>query len=500
MPGEANPLTYAGPGGARSAAARESGYRFTRMSRRWSSAARAKTGRSGCHSYRMVRHRRRLPVPRNPSGPPPLIVALLAIELLVVAVLLKSGVGAGDLLKSAGPAITLTIAFLNPTVQELGRRKPKLTVRASEAGSRGVVAAPALRPWPIDAERIVSNELADARQTLEVRPAVLDTFAALTDPFGVRPSAAEHERAKKAFHEKLAEYETDLRTWLADYEQASRARADTFQLTLRLESAQSGAHADAITVVLDPPEGAEVVDDLPEVAPPPDQPSYQPPLPRRVSEIGRVADYRSLISVPGLIGSAPPVFRPPESWAAVDNGRRLEAAIGDVQAGRSLALGDALLIRVARPGRHEVGWTIFSKSLRRAASGTLVLDLPADPDRPAIGRLHGILTFPDVPIVDDEFDDEDGGEDEDDTFGPKHVARRKARSTDPPGPPCRSETADHTGDDGDGSEPSDGDVDSVIRRLNEAAAWWEWRALGLDPAHDGPDRVEVRQAERVDAD
>jgi hypothetical protein len=423
------------------------------------------------------------------------IIALLVIELIVVAVLLKSGVAAGDLLKSAGPAITLTIAFLNPTVQELGRRKPKLTVQATEADRRGVVAAPALRPWPSDAERIVSNELADSRQTLEARPAALHTFGALTDPFAARPSAAEHERAKKAFHEQLAGYETNLRTWLADYQQAARERADTFQLTLRLESAESGAHAAAITVVLDLPDGAEAVDELPEVAPPPDRPTYQPPRPRRVSEIGRLGDYRPLISARSPVGAASPVFfRLPETWTPIDDGGRLEAAIGDVQAGRSLALGDALLIRVVGPGRHEVGWTVFSKSLRRATTGTLVLDLPSDPDRPAFGRVHGILTFPDVPIVDDELDDDDAGEDEDeeDMFGDKHVARREVRSADPPGPPSSPEAADDAGDDGDGGEQIDSSVNSVMRRLNEAAAWWEWRAFGLDPAHDGPDRVEVR--------
>lgn len=320
-----------------------------------------------------------------------MVVTLLVIELIIVAVLLTSGVSAGDLLKSAGPAITLTIAFLSPTVQELGRRKPKLTVRAAEANRRGVVAATALRPWPNDAERIVSNELADARQTLEARPGILDTSAALANPFAVQPSAAKHERAKKAFQEQLTGYEIDLRTWRADYQQASRVRADTFQLTLRLESAESGAHADAVTVVVDLPDGAEVVDELPEVAPPPDRPTYQPPRPRGLVEVGSLGDYGSLIFARSPMGVSPPVFfRRPETWTVVDDGRRVEAAIGDVQAGRSLALGEALLIRVARSGRHEVGWTVFSKSLRRPTTGRLVLDLPADPDRPAFGRLQGI--------------------------------------------------------------------------------------------------------------
>jgi hypothetical protein len=173
----------------------------------------------------VVRHRRRLLDRRSPSGPPPAVVALFVIELIVVVVLLTAGVAAGDLLKSAGPAIALMLAFLNPTVQELGRRKPKLTVQASEADRRGVVAAPALRPWPIDAERIVKNELAEARQTVDVGHTVLDTFTALADPFAVRPSAADHEPAKKAFDEQWPTTRpTCARGWSTTRRHASRAR------------------------------------------------------------------------------------------------------------------------------------------------------------------------------------------------------------------------------------------------------------------------------------
>jgi hypothetical protein len=434
------------------------------------------------------------------------VVALLVIELVVVVLLLILGVRVGELLTSAGPVIALTLALLNPTVQELGRRKPKLTVRATEADRSGFVAAPALRPWPIDVERIVSNEVAEARQTLDVPRSALSALVlrGIGDPLAVPPSAADHERAKQTFKEKLATYEADLRSWLADYQQASRVRADTFQLTLHLVSAESGAHGDAITVVLDLPGGAEVVDDLPEVAPPPDRPNYQPPLPQRRGEFGSIVDYRTLFSGADLVGSAPPVARRPKTWIAVDQGRRLEAAVGDVQAGRSVALGDPLLIRVVRPGRHELGWTIFSKSLRRAATGTLMLDLPDDPDgpdRPAFGRLDGILAFPDVPIVDDEFDDEDEGEDEEYAFGRKRVARREVRSADPPGAPSRVQTTDAAeAEHGDGGEQSDGDAHPLIRHIREISAWRDWQALGLDPAHDGPERVEVRPAEQIDTD
>ena len=199
---------------------------------------------------------------------------------------------------SAAPVITVTLALLNPTVQELGRRKPKLTINAAEADGDGVVAAPALRPWPIDIERIASNELADAKQTLEVRSDIGGSLAALSDPFASRPTAADHERAQQEFREQLADYEADLRTWLERYGQASRERADSFELTLRLDNAASGAHADAITVVLDLPQGAERIDELPEIEPPPDRPTYQPPRPRRSGAFGRFDDYRGVVAVP----------------------------------------------------------------------------------------------------------------------------------------------------------------------------------------------------------
>lgn len=434
---------------------------------------------------------RRLADLRGPSGPPPAVVVLLVIEVIVVAILLASGVQVADLLKSAGPVVALTLALLNPTVQELGRRRPRLTVEASEVDRHGVVVAPALRPWPIDVERIVSNELADAHQTVEALSAISDTFAAFSDPLAARPSAADHERAKQAFQDELVAYEAELRIWLEHYQEASRERADSFTLTLRLDNAGSGAHADSITVVLDLPDVARLVDELPEIEPPPDRPTYEPPRPRLRSSLAGFDHYGALVQSPSAIfprSIAPPVK--PETWTLHDDDRRLEAAIGDVQAGRSLRLGDPLLIRVAGSGRHELTWLVYSKSLRRPATGTLILDVPVDSDRPAFGRLHGILTFPDVPIVDEHLEDED--RDEEDACGDQRVARREVRTTDPPGPPASTVTDDDRDDE-------DEDGRSLIRRLDEASKWWESRALGLDPAHDGPDRSEVRRVERADS-
>src|SRR3954454_22232647 len=122
------------------------------------------------------------------SSPPPAVLTLLAFEAMAVIALLALGVSWVALLASAAPAITLTLALLNPTVQELGRRQPKLSVTTQD-GDR--MLAPTARPWPIDAERIVANEVAEAYETAKSRHTSLETFMRLQEPFALRPSEAD---------------------------------------------------------------------------------------------------------------------------------------------------------------------------------------------------------------------------------------------------------------------------------------------------------------------
>jgi len=142
----------------------------------------------------------------------------------------------------------------------------------------------------------------------------------------------------------------------------------------------------------------------------------------------------------------------------------LETAAGQVHAGRSIDVGESLLVLADRAGRHEIRWTAYTKSARKATHGTITLVVPRNSDRPAFGRMHGIVSFPDVPIVVDD------GE-----------VVHAVRVADPPlSPP----TGDGTGD--------------VFDELRRAHAYWEWDAFGLDPVSDGPGRsVVVRSAERV---
>jgi hypothetical protein len=211
------------------------------------------------------------------SGPPPAVVALLIVELIVTIVLFVHGVSPTELLKSAGPVITLTVLLLSPTIQELGRRQPKLSVEAEQASGDGLVKVPGLRPWPIDADRVVANELADAHEMLSVMGRATNMWLNLGDPFAVRPSEADHARAREAFEVQLQHFEARLRGWLAEYSTAAKARSQIFDLTLRLTNKRGGAHADSVTIVLDLPATLTVAEDRPEVQVPPERPCYQPP-------------------------------------------------------------------------------------------------------------------------------------------------------------------------------------------------------------------------------
>jgi hypothetical protein len=147
---------------------------------------------------------------------------------------------------------------------ELARRKPRLTV-TTQTGERLVARS---RPWPIDAERILANELADARETAKRRHHALDnlTFGVA---FGGPPSETEHDRAQVAFEKDVVDYDEKLSTWLTDYSKAAREYSDTFEIIVRLENGVSGAYADTVTVVLELPSGVTAIDRLPEVPAPP---------------------------------------------------------------------------------------------------------------------------------------------------------------------------------------------------------------------------------------
>ena len=379
----------------------------------------------------------------------------------MTGVLLVLGVPWPSLLTSAGPVIALTLALLNPTVQELGRRQPKLSVTTSSGHSR--VIASLARPWPVDVARVVANEIADAVETAKRRDSSLDNFFTLGEPFAIRPSEADHEQAREKFKTKVEDFGDALRSWLAEYIEAARARADTFEVQIAVRNAPSGAHAEAVTVLLELPETVSVVEGRPTVAGPPERPIYQPPRPRSLASdvgLGPRPLFDFSVSQPTEI---PLSFRN-QGWQGIESNERLEASAGDIHPDRQVSVGEPLFLRAAGPGQHVVGWTAYTKSARKSGTGTIILEVPTDSARPAFGRLHGITSYPDVPLV-----DEDG------------EVIHPVRDCDPP-------TRPEPGEEGD----------SPFARLREANALARWRLLGLDPADDGPERVDVRKARPAD--
>jgi hypothetical protein len=407
----------------------------------------------------------RKPSFRSP-GPPPVVVGLLAVELVAVVAFLVLGTSLSDVLKSAGLPIALTLAFLTPTVQELGRRQAKLSVVAEEANSDSLVAAPALAAWPINVDRIVANELAAAREPLSWPRSATNVLQFIGDPFAVKPTDADYDRAHDAFERQLPDFETSLRDWLTEYSTAANECSHAFDLTLRMTNARNGAHAEEVTIVLDLPATLSLGDDRPDVLLPPERPSYEPPRPRSLQTSWLHEPLLRERLVPLIIPtlpSIPPSPLPKSAWRITDGRRRLEAAVGGVHSGRSVDVGEPLLLLADCAGQHEVHWTAYTKSARRAVEGTITLVVPpSQPDRPSFGRLHGVVSYPDVPIVDHD------GE-----------AVHPLRVVDPPlQPPVAEASSD------------------VLSALEQMGALREWNALGLDPAADGPDCSVVVRAVR----
>lgn len=328
-----------------------------------------------------------------------------------------------------------------------------------------------LRPWPVDVDRIVANEIADAEQTVALYTPALDIFWSSQGPLGSRPTKADHERARQEFRDRLPDYAERLRAWLEEYTAAARARADTFDLTLELENARDGGHAEAVHVVVELPPTVKVVEERATMPLPPEPPRYQPPRPRAPFDSSRAFARVSPIDVSSLAWTPNSVLNPTSEWRERDNGRVLEVSAGDVHASRSVALGDSLLVRADGAGKHELRWTVYTNSARQPTIGTLTLIVSPDAARPAFGRLRGITSYPDVPLRDDE------GE-----------IVHDVRTADPPRRPEPQDERDEA------TSPKD-----VVWRLRDRRAEMEWHALGLDPANDGPlDKTTPDDVRRVD--
>jgi hypothetical protein len=238
-----------------------------------------------------------------------------------------------------------------------------------------LVAAPALTAWPIDVDRIVANEMAAAREPLSWPRSATNVLQFIGDPFAVKPTDADYARARDTFEQQLPGFETSLRDWLGEYSTAAKEWSHTFDLTLRVTNARNGAHAEAVTIVLDLPEAISLVEDRPDVLLPPDRPCYEPPRPRSLQTAW---PHEPLLRGP-LVPLAmptlpfiPPSPLPKSAWRTTADRRRLEAAVGGVHCGRSVDVGEPLLLLADQAGQHEIHWTAYTKSARRAVTTCLV--------------------------------------------------------------------------------------------------------------------------------
>ncbi|HWM53978.1 MAG TPA: hypothetical protein VNO20_01115 [Solirubrobacterales bacterium] len=378
-------------------------------------------------------------------------------------------------------AVACVLVAMEPRLHGLTRPKPKLTLTV-EGAKDGRLVNDGLPPWPFQIQRIVDNETAEALDTVrdrETLPSWLTTGVGLMS----RPTPEDHQRAKEEFNSEVETYKEELREWLDGYSEATLAEWETFEVSLALTNAVGAAHGEAVEVVLELPESVSLGSADRRVDVPPARPTYRPPQPRALtpSHIGPWRGPYSTIASGGRdfdLDDLVPFRRSQQTWDLSANSRHLTAPRVEVLPGWTIEIAEALWLRARGPGVHEVQWTVYSQSLDHPIQGSFELVLPeGDPQRPPFGRMAGILRFPDTLIAPEE----DADETEDEDGEPSERAVRPIRDSDPPLTPP-------TADVGEGSD--------VAAKLQAASHRWQWEALGLDPALDGPssDRVQVGEA------
>lgn len=319
------------------------------------------------------------------------------------------------------------------------------------------------RPWPVDDERVVANALHDARKESEaVRNGPdLSRFlggAGLAGAVGHTPTKEDREAAWQTFEQKLQQYELGLREWLVRYREACHARANRFVLTLEVLNELGGAHADDVELMITLPDTLTRVVEEPEpVVLPPSAPRYRPPIRRSGALAGMFGDAADIPrpipwALPNLDTALAPLrtVTPRIRW----NKERTQARIsaGSLYMGRSEIL-DPIQLQASEPGSHHIACAIYSKSLAAPVEAAIELFVPhAVPNRPAFGRIGGILEYPDVDLVDESGD-----------------LKHEARTSDPPVDP---------------PPPAEREGESVLGTIGDFFALSSWQALGLDPQGD----------------
>jgi hypothetical protein len=337
-------------------------------------------------------------------------------------------------------------------IKERFERQPELRLVAVSSGEVvDRLDSDILPPWSFDPVRIVAYEVSQLRREADAAeefarrgPGALTRVA---DPWTSRPRAEDFERAREEFDRALAEYEPELHVWLERYGTAARSRADTFELSLAVLSAKTGAYAEDVVLTLDLPAGSSVTEEWPTVPPPPQPPKYIAPQPRSLSDIARPRFSGLGVEGPWVENRATWVVREPSPWQAHADAQHLSIRLGAIHHDSTKEL-DPLMLRMSGPGSHPVHWTLRTKNGRRHSVGTLELTIPEPGERAAFARLYGIERYPDVPFINQD--------------GEVLVA---ARSADPP-------TSRPT-------VPADETLQEPLARLGQVFADNEWLRLGL---------------------
>jgi hypothetical protein len=345
---------------------------------------------------------------------------------------------------------------LSDRVAERFERQPELALEVAVGSQQwGSSPPPARQPWPFDGDAIIKAETTrlaqegDAFENMAKGPGGLLLRAPLSTP----PSAGAYERARLEFHIQVEEYGDALRKWLAEYRERADERARVFELDLRVTAGRRGAYAEDVSLELTIPPGVEIVESRPTISPPPDAPAYESPRSQPWFGTPEVVSSSSIASLarirPFEFASITP--RKVSAWTIDKTDHRAKASLGSIHHGSSERVPDALLVRVPSTGRFEIAWTLLAKNSRRHTIGALILVVPEPVPRPAFKRLHGITTFPELTLVNDD------GE-----------VVQSARTEDPPtSPPDATEAPDTTGE------------DALFARLRERHRVVEWQRLGL---------------------
>lgn len=377
-------------------------------------------------------------------------VSMWSVLAGVVVFAIMFGLAPGVVAAAVFAAVYKAIgAAFGQRIKERFERQPDLRLVVShDGGPVDTVESKTLSPLQLDVDRVIAYEVSCLQEKAAatekmVRNSPMMLFRTV-DQFARQPSDRDYQQARGRFSEKLNEYEGKLRTWLEEYRDAAYRRAFTFELSLGVVSGKSGAYAEDVVLTIDFPEGVEIVDEWPTVAPPPEPPAYILPPPRSAVEIAR-SSYPKLD--PGTLMSliSHDVLPNVSSWQTQSDGLGVLRQLGNIHHDSTVQLDGPLLLQAVSDGPHTLAWTLRTKNGLRHRDGTIDLVFPTTEQHPPLTRLHGIESFPDVPFV-----DEDG------------QVVREARTSDPPTePPARSRT------------------DDLLGQLRDAAAWNEWHALGI---------------------